>query len=124
LLVSWFGLNSTVQRGFGDLECPAYLRNRVVLLVEILGNTELLAGKGFGSVASFPSGSGCHKTCCCSLPDKVSFKLCQCAEDMEDQFSATGCRINVLHQAFKTNTPLLKAGHRGNQMRQRSSQPV
>jgi hypothetical protein len=37
---------------------------------------------------------------------------------MEDEFSAAGCGVNVLSEAFKPNAPLFKIGHRGNQMRQ------
>jgi hypothetical protein len=35
------GVDMPVQRDFGDLERPAYLRNRVSLLIERLGKTEL-----------------------------------------------------------------------------------
>jgi hypothetical protein len=35
----FLGRERPVQRGFGDLQRPAYLRNRVALLIEILGNT-------------------------------------------------------------------------------------
>jgi hypothetical protein len=40
---------------------------------------------------------------------------------MENQLSPTGCGINVLSQTFEANALLLKAGHRGNEMRQRSA---
>jgi hypothetical protein len=83
-------LECAVQRGFGDLERPANLRNRVSLLIEILGNNELPCGKGFWSPAFFPSRSGCSQTCLGSFPDQVSFKLRKSAKDMEDQFSAAG----------------------------------
>ncbi len=38
-LVSFPSFDSPVQRGFGDLEGPAYLRYGVALLIEISGNT-------------------------------------------------------------------------------------
>ena len=75
LLVALPGCESPVQCGFGDFEGSANFRDRVSLLVEILGNTELFASEGFGSTALASSGSGCHKTCCCSFPDQVSLKL-------------------------------------------------
>ena len=84
------GVYRPVQRGFGDLERPANVRNGVPLLVEIPGNTQLLSGEGFWPAAFFPSGSGCGQTCLGSFPDQVSFKLRKSAKDMEDQFSAAG----------------------------------
>ncbi len=79
-------------------------------VVEILGNTEFLAGEGFWSAAFAASGSGCHKACCCPLPDQVSLKLRKRAKDMEDQLATTGDSINVLCQAFKPCPTLLKIG--------------
>jgi hypothetical protein len=62
LLVSFPGLERAVQRGFGDLEGTANLRNGVLLIaVECLGNIELFSGEGFGSPTSSPhllQGSG------------------------------------------------------------------
>jgi hypothetical protein len=46
-LASFPTLDRAVQRGFGDLERPANLRNRVVLFIEITGNTQFLSGQGF-----------------------------------------------------------------------------
>jgi hypothetical protein len=102
LLVS-LGLDRAVQRGLGDLERPAYFRNRVFLLVEFKGNTALFYGEGFWSAAFSASGSGCCQTCGCSLPNEVSFKFCECSENMEDEFSAAGCGVNVLSEAFEPN---------------------
>jgi hypothetical protein len=84
-LLSFPGLDIAVQRGSGDLEGLANLRNRVSLIaVERLGNTESFAGEGFGSAAFPPSGSGRHKSCLGSLPNQVSLKLRKSAEDMKD----------------------------------------
>jgi hypothetical protein len=81
------GIDIPIQRGFRDLERLANLRNQVVLLVELLGNTALFSGESFGS-AAFPSScAGCYQACGCPLLDQVSLKLCQCAEDMKDQLS-------------------------------------
>jgi hypothetical protein len=65
--VPFSSLDEAVQRGFGDLEGPANICNRVPLVVEILGNTELFAGKGLGSAAFPSSGSCCHKAGICPL---------------------------------------------------------
>jgi hypothetical protein len=73
--VSFSSLDIPVQRGFGDLEGLTNLRNRVSLVVEITGNTELLAGEGFGSAAFSSSGSGSYESCLCPLPNEVSLKL-------------------------------------------------
>jgi hypothetical protein len=64
-----------VQRGFGDLECPANLCNRVSFLIEITGNTQLFPGEGFWSAAFSSSRSGSNQACLCSLFDQVSLKL-------------------------------------------------
>ena len=81
-------LDRAIQRSFGDLERPANLHNGMSSIVEILGNTQMSAGEDFGPVAC-PS------------------------EDMEDQFSAAGCGINVLGQTFEANASLLKSRHCG-----------
>ena len=73
LLVFFVGLQCPIQRGSGDLECLANFRNRVAFVVEILSNTKLFAGEGFGSTASSPPGY--HKSCLGSFPNKVSFKF-------------------------------------------------
>jgi hypothetical protein len=49
----FLGLDRAVQRGSGDLERPANLRNRMSVIVEILGNSELFAGESFGSARLF-----------------------------------------------------------------------
>ena len=73
--MSFPGLERPVQRSSGDLERPAYLRNGVVLLIEIPGNTQLLSGEGVGS-AAFPSSSTCcGQSCLGSLSNEVSLKL-------------------------------------------------
>jgi hypothetical protein len=91
LLVSFPCLESAVQRGSGYLEGTANFRNRVCgVIIEGLGNTELSAGKGVGSPACPSSCSCCGQTGCCSFPNEVSLKLRKRAEDMEDEFSATG----------------------------------
>jgi hypothetical protein len=46
-------------KGFGDLQRPANFLYWVFLLMEILGNTQLLAGEGFWPAAFFPSSTGC-----------------------------------------------------------------
>jgi hypothetical protein len=62
-------LERPVQRGFGDLEGLANLHDGVFLLVEILGNTEVSCGQGFGSAAFFASGSGSSQPSLCPLPN-------------------------------------------------------
>ena len=73
--MSFPGLDSAVQRGFRDLEGPAYLRNRVSFLIEVKGNAELFLGKGFRSTAFLSSGAGCNKSCLGSFPNEVSLKF-------------------------------------------------
>ena len=68
------------------------------LLVEIPGNTELFRTQGFGSAAFAHSISGSSQPCLGSFPDQVSLKFRQRTEDMENQFAAAGCGINVLGQ--------------------------
>jgi hypothetical protein len=53
-LVSFSGLDRAIQRGSGDLERPANIRNGVPFFIEISGNTELFRTQGFGSAAFFP----------------------------------------------------------------------
>jgi hypothetical protein len=80
-----------------------------MLVIEILGNTELFTSKGFWSAAASSSGSGSSQSCLCSFPCQVSLKLRKRAKDMKDQFSAAGCGINILSQAFKPNVPLSRS---------------
>jgi hypothetical protein len=91
----FLGRERPVQRGFEDLERPANLRNQVMLLIEILGNTQLFTAEGFWPAAFSFSGSGSHKTCGCSLPNEVSLKLRKRAKDMGDQFAPTGGGIPI-----------------------------
>jgi hypothetical protein len=58
LPVSIPGLERPVQRGFGDVQRPAYFGDRVPFLIEVTGNAELSCGEGFGSAASSSSGAG------------------------------------------------------------------
>ena len=74
-MVSAPSLESAVQRGFGDLEGPANLYNRMSFLVEIPGNTQLPYVEGVGSAAPLASGSGSGQASLCPLPDQVSLKL-------------------------------------------------
>jgi hypothetical protein len=67
-------MDIAVQRGSGYLEHPLNFHNRVSLILEILGNTQLFSGEGFGSAASSPSGSRSCQACLGSLPNQVSFK--------------------------------------------------
>ena len=106
-------LDRAIQRSFGDLERPANLHNGMSSIVEILGNTQMSAGEDFGTAACPSSGAGCGQTGGCPFPNEVSFKLRQRPKDMKNQLAATGCRINVLRQAFEANTPLFKISHCG-----------
>jgi hypothetical protein len=80
LLVSIPGLDRTIQRGFGDLERPTNLRNRVSLVIKIKGNTALISCECFWSTAFSSSLSGCGQSCLGSFPNEVSF------EDMKNEF--------------------------------------
>jgi hypothetical protein len=59
----------------------ANFRNRVSFLIEILGNTQLFAGEGFGSAAFASSFSGNSKASLRPLSDQGSLKLCKSAEE-------------------------------------------
>jgi hypothetical protein len=93
LLVSVHCLDRAIQRGFGDLECLTNFQNRVPLVIEIKGNTELLTSEGFGSAASFPSGTSSNKACLRPFFDNVPLKLRKSAKDMENKFPPACCRI-------------------------------
>jgi hypothetical protein len=122
--VTFPGIDIPVQCGFGHLKRPANFRDGMPFLIEILGNTELFAGEDFGSAAFPSSGSSWQQACGCPLPDQVSLKLHKSAEDMENEVSSAGCRINVFRQAFKANAPLLKRSHASNEMGEGAPQAV
>jgi hypothetical protein len=113
--VSFSSLDIAVQSGFGDLECPANVRNGVSFLVEIPGNTYLSVCQGVWSAAFASSSTRSCQSCLCPLPNEVSFKLSQSTEDVEDQLSPAG-GINILCNAFEANPLLLKHRHGGNQI--------
>ena len=77
-------LDRAVQGGFGYLERPAYLRNRVPFLIEISGNTCLFASQRFWPAADSSPLSGSYQSCVCPLPDKISLKFRKRAKDMKD----------------------------------------
>jgi hypothetical protein len=57
------------------------------------------------------SGTGSDQPCVCPLFDDVSLKLGQGAEDVEDQFSATGSSINLLGETFKADVLAIQFGN-------------
>jgi hypothetical protein len=77
-------LESAVQCGSGDLECPANIQNGVAGVIELLGNTALLYSNDFGSAAFFSSGAGCGQSCLRPFPNEISLKLRQCTKDVKD----------------------------------------
>jgi hypothetical protein len=82
LFVSLPTLESAVQRGSRDLEGLTNLGNRVLLIgIECLGNASLPCCQCIGSATFSPSGTGCHQSCGCSLPDNTPLKLRQGAKE-------------------------------------------
>jgi hypothetical protein len=72
----------------------------VFLLIEILGNTQLFAGKGFGSAAFSPPRSSSNKSCLRPFPNQVSLKLCKRAKDGEQGFGQRNLGILSLSKAI------------------------
>src|SRR4051812_28890722 len=64
---------------------------------------ELFGGECCGSATVSASSSSCGEACLRALLDEISLKLCQRAEDMKDQFAATGCRVDLLLERPETN---------------------
>jgi hypothetical protein len=61
---------------------------------------------------SFAPSSGCCEASLCTLPDQVSLKLSQRAEEVEDKLPAAGGGVDLLLEAAEVDTALLQDGYR------------
>jgi hypothetical protein len=81
----------------------------IVLFLSLYSASAICAFLGvsdFGRPFSAPCSGSC-KAGLCSLPDDIPFKLCECAEDVEDQFSSGCGGVNVFGDAFKADLSIV-----------------
>src|SRR4051794_36694715 len=98
----------SVIRRPGDPQCLADLPDGGALVLgQRLQLLDLTGSKAPRSAEQPTSSPSSCQACVGPLPDEIPLKLRQCAEDVEDQFAATGGGIDLLLQGPKANPALL-----------------
>src|SRR2546421_1636711 len=78
----------------------------VFIVIERLGNEHffcIIECRRSWPTSSPSSCSGSQESCLGSFPDQIPLKFSQRTKDMEDQFSAAGCGVNIFRDAFEAN---------------------
>src|SRR3954453_11520400 len=98
------------------LQCmPGYAKHfadlsnrRACIRIELPRQFDLLRRQRLWPSSTLPSGPGCLQPCVRPLFNDVSLELRQRPENMKDQFSARGGRINLLGEALKADLAVIQ----------------
>src|SRR5690349_16139239 len=115
----------TATGSSGNLKHPADILNRgLLILIELPHNGNLLGLQRGPSPSPFPTGPGCDQPGLCSLPDDIPLEFSQRPENVEDQFSTPGRRVDLLGQRLEADILVPKLRDPGDEVFQRLAQPV
>src|SRR3954447_23246000 len=81
---------------------------RACIHIQLPCQLNLLWRKCLRSSSTLPSRSSSLQSCVGALLDDVPLEFCQWSENVEDQFSAGSCRINVPRQALKADLTVIE----------------
>src|SRR3954447_7131042 len=96
----------------------------LLLIIQPIGQHNLVGIQGFGPAAQPPPRSGSFEPCLCPFPDEVPLEFRQGAEDLEDEPPPAGCRIDCLLEALKADLAVVELSDAGNEFFQSPSKPI
>jgi len=107
LFRSLLGVEVTIERGAGDAQRLADVRDRVgVVIIERPRHRHLRGGVQFLRPSPLPPPRPRRRQPRLGpLADQIALELRQCAEDVEDQLAATRRRVDLLGEALEADPP-------------------
>src|SRR3954469_8044329 len=104
--------------------CTDLSHRRARIRIELPRQFDLFRRQRFRASPKLPSRPGCLKPGVGAFPDDLPLELCQCSENLKDQFSAGRCRINVLGEALKADLAVVELGDAGDEVFEGPTKPV